>query len=82
MLTNIPNKRPLSYICELCNFYCSNKKDYNRHLSTRKHKMFTHVDVNVDDKTPKTPYKVPTFRNPTRKTIKIKELVLSPNGSF
>jgi hypothetical protein len=27
------------YVCECCDFKCRNKKDYNRHLSTRKHKM-------------------------------------------
>ena len=32
-------KKPCEYICKLCNFKCSNKKDYNRHLLTAKHKM-------------------------------------------
>jgi len=53
MFTKKTPKNPPLFSCEKCNFNCSNKKDYNRHLSTRKHKMFTHVDVNVDDKTPK-----------------------------
>ena len=30
-------KSPL-FICEKCDFVCSNKNDYERHLSTRKHK--------------------------------------------
>ena len=29
------------FVCENCNFKCSKKSDYNRHLSTRKHKMMT-----------------------------------------
>ena len=33
-----PLKTPLIYICEACNFNSSNKKDYNRHMSTAKHK--------------------------------------------
>jgi hypothetical protein len=28
---------PKIFICENCNFGCSNKKDYTRHLSTAKH---------------------------------------------
>jgi len=32
-------KTPKDYVCECCDFRCRNKKDYNRHLSTRKHKM-------------------------------------------
>ena len=30
-------KKPQKFYCEKCNFTCSNKKDYNRHLSTAKH---------------------------------------------
>jgi hypothetical protein len=32
-----PQKTPKSFYCETCNFKCSNKKDYSRHLSTAKH---------------------------------------------
>lgn len=57
MLTNNtpkkPLKTPLCFICEPCHFKCSNKKDYTRHILTAKHKMFTHVDTNVDNKNPK-----------------------------
>ena len=31
-------KKPPKYVCETCDFISSNKKDYMRHLSTRKHK--------------------------------------------
>jgi len=44
-------KNPCEYICKLCDFKCSNKKDYNRHLLTAKHKLMT----TDDDKTPKNP---------------------------
>jgi CRISPR/Cas system CSM-associated protein Csm2 small subunit len=32
-----PKKQPKQYSCESCEFYTYNKKDFNRHLSTRKH---------------------------------------------
>jgi len=38
-------KKPQIYICNLCHFISSNKKDYTRHLSTRKH-CFSH-DGNI-----------------------------------
>ena len=34
-----PQKNPKKYYCEKCDFTSKNKKDFNRHLSTRKHKM-------------------------------------------
>ena len=49
MFTNKTPKNSKKFICETCDFKCCNKQDYNRHLSTRKHEMFTHVDANVDD---------------------------------
>ena len=30
-------KIPKEFYCETCNYRCSNKKDYNKHLATRKH---------------------------------------------
>ena len=41
MVVENPQKPPKKFSCEECNFKCCNKKDYNRHLSTRKHKMIT-----------------------------------------
>ena len=38
------------YHCESCDYNCNTKQNYNKHISTRKHKMLTHVDDNVDDK--------------------------------
>ena len=35
---NQQSKKPQIYLCEYCNFQSSDKKDYNRHLKTKKHK--------------------------------------------
>ena len=51
-----PKKPKKTNLCEKCNFECFNKKDYNRHLLTAKHKGITIV------KPPKTP-KPPTTHN-------------------
>ena len=37
-------KNAEDYYCEKCNFICCKLSDFNRHLSTRKHKMLTNVD--------------------------------------
>jgi hypothetical protein len=51
-MTNKKNpKTPIEYFCEECLFKCSNKKDYNRHILTAKHKIL----INTNKKTPKTP---------------------------
>lgn len=41
MITNKTPKNSKKYNCDTCNFICSNKQDYTRHLSTAKHKMIT-----------------------------------------
>ena len=48
-----PKKNPKKFYCTKCDFLSSNKKDYNRHVLTRKHKM-----DNMDNNwiTKKTPY--------------------------
>ena len=53
MLTIKTPKNSKKLICETCDFKCSNKQDYTRHLSTRKHKMLTDVDINIDNKNSK-----------------------------
>mgnify|MGYP001175823400 CR=1 FL=1 len=40
---NDHKKTPTKYVCKNCDFSTSNKKDYNRHLATRKHKMITMI---------------------------------------
>ena len=41
MEDNFYPKNPSKYLCEICDFISSNKKDYNRHLLTLKHKKET-----------------------------------------
>jgi len=44
-------KNPQKYICKECNYTTSNKKDYNKHITTRKHLLLT----DIDEKIPKNP---------------------------
>ena len=46
-------KKPLEYSCEDCDFKCSNKKDYSRHLLTSKHQILTNTYTKMPEKTPK-----------------------------
>jgi hypothetical protein len=48
-------KKPLNFYCKFCDFYSSNKKDYYRHLSTRKHQNADVLSNLADKKTPKNP---------------------------
>jgi len=50
-----PQKTPVGYLCKDCDFKCSNKKDFNRHLLTAKHQNRTSEDI----KNPKKPQKTP-----------------------
>ena len=47
----LPICYPSTFHCHVCDFKCSNKKDYNRHLLTRKHEIRT----NTNKKTQKNP---------------------------
>jgi len=41
MIIKIPEKsqkKKVKYVCEKCDFISSNRKDYNKHVLTRKHK--------------------------------------------
>ena len=56
--SNFTPKNPKKYICNICDFYTSNKKDYIRHLSTDKHKKRQNGSKmvgNDSDFTPKNP---------------------------
>jgi hypothetical protein len=55
MEDNFTPKKPLIFFCEKCNFKSSNKKDYTRHLMTRKHKKDTKEDKNDDFWDPENP---------------------------
>jgi hypothetical protein len=48
--TKIP-KIPKNYNCVICMLNTSNKKDYERHLATQKHKNAV-IMINADDFTP------------------------------
>ena len=44
-------KNPKNYSCNFCYYFTSNKKDFNKHLLTRKHKILT----NTNEKSQKIP---------------------------
>ena len=46
-MTINPQKTPRVFVCINCDFKCSNKKDYNRHLSTAKHNKMTNSNINT-----------------------------------
>ena len=46
MLTQKTLKNSDKFICEKCNFRCSNKQDYSRHILTAKHKMLIYANEN------------------------------------
>jgi hypothetical protein len=48
-VTNIGEK-PLKYGCKLCNLITSNKKDYNKHILTIKHKNKQECEIDIIDK--------------------------------
>jgi len=45
--TNIVPKNPTTYECKLCDYVSCNKKDYNKHLITRKHKLATNGNTHI-----------------------------------
>ena len=51
MLTNKSHENPMKFECIHCNYYTSNKKDFNKHLLTAKHHKLTHLT----EKSPKFP---------------------------
>ena len=53
MLTKNREKIPNNFICVFCDYNTSNKKDFNKHLLTDKHKMLSNVDKEI----PKIPIK-------------------------
>ena len=46
-------KNPNEYICINCNYKTLSKKDYTKHLMTRKHQMLTNDSENDSKKIPK-----------------------------
>ena len=53
MLTKKGEKIPNNFICIFCDYNTSNKKDFNKHLLTDKHKILSNVDKEI----PKIPIK-------------------------
>ena len=53
MADNLGTKIPKEFYCEFCNYRCSNKKDYNKHLATRKHQNTSKILPKI----PKNPQK-------------------------
>ena len=57
MLTKKSEKIRKDFVCKKCNYVTSDKKDYNKHILTSKHKNNTFVDIsftNLGKKTEKT----------------------------
>ena len=44
------HKNPIQYVCEACDYVTKVKKDYNKHLLTRKHQNRTNSNENIPDK--------------------------------
>lgn len=61
MMTNLSPKIPDTFACENCDYYTSNKKDYNKHLLTRKHQISDKFVTNDDKLSPKNPQKSCTY---------------------
>jgi hypothetical protein len=55
MTDNLSSKLPSTFFCEKCNYNSSNKKDYSKHLLTRKHKNTDKSPTLTDEKSQKTP---------------------------
>ena len=51
---NFTPNSPLKFCCNICDFYSSNKKDFNRHIQTIKHKINNEhlLTTNFTQKTP------------------------------
>jgi hypothetical protein len=54
MSTGMPKKAPINFFCSVCDYSTSNKKDYNRHLSTVKHKTYSKSTI-INKESPQIP---------------------------
>jgi len=54
MSTELSPKIPLKFVCESCDYITCNKKDYNKHLLTAKHKNHSKSTF-INQKSPKIP---------------------------
>jgi DNA-directed RNA polymerase subunit M/transcription elongation factor TFIIS len=60
MLTDFIPKNP-KFNCEKCNYITNNKKDFNKHLDTSKHKSQSGVNTLLTDLSPKSPLEEKLF---------------------
>jgi len=43
-MATVMDKKPIKHFnCDLCDYICSNKKDFNKHIMTRKHQVATNL---------------------------------------
>jgi len=54
MSTDLSPKIPKKYMCNFCDYFTSNKKDFDKHLSTLKHQN-GHKSTKINKKSPKIP---------------------------
>jgi len=52
MITPNTPKYAKKFICDVCHFKCSKQSDWNRHITTAKHKMITNGNTNTPRKMP------------------------------
>ncbi len=45
MPTKSPNKNTQKFFCDKCDYCCSKKSDFNKHLLTRKHKNGDFLEI-------------------------------------
>jgi hypothetical protein len=57
MTDNLSSKIPSTFFCKKCDYTSCNKKDYTKHLLTRKHKNTDNLLIFTDEK----PQKIPMF---------------------
>ena len=56
MISNVFDpKKPMNFLCNVCHFSSCNKKDYNRHIQTKKHIFNVSQSFSIE-KTQKNPY--------------------------
>ncbi len=53
MLTFFTSNTPTQFVCEICDFKCCKKGDWNRHIMTAKHKNIDILVKNIDNTTSK-----------------------------
>lgn len=73
MMTNLSPKIPNTFACDVCDYYTCNKKDYSRHLRTRKHINNDKLVTHDDNLSPKNPQKVQPYKCSCGKVYKYRQ---------